>query len=395
MSERVRLAIVCRACGEGGSVANVALRQARELAAHLDVILVSDSFPEEAAGRRLAVEARRFSHLRRFAHVPAEIAFCLAAARGLRSLAERGDLDLVLFHSHAAAAIAIPRLRRYPGLRFAMLTHGDIFERPRGTYDWRLTAFYRLVTPRAYRACDRVIALSPDMAEWARRGGAPPERVTILPNGIEPADLGAPVEPTPGGPPPLPPLRVLFVGRLAREKGVEFLLRGVALAIRRGVGLRVAIAGDGPLRRSLRGLVDELALEQVVEVTGPVPRAGLAAHYRRAHVVFVPSLSDPLPTVVLEALALGVPVVGAAVGGIPFLVEDGSNGLLVPPGDEDAIAASLERLAGDPALLAALARRAQESVYPKYSWARVAERLNATLLGMRLDAGARAERAIP
>ena len=391
-ADRPRLAIVCRACGVPGSVAGVAVRQSRELAATFRVALVSDSFPSDVGGARaVGIHPWRLGALRRFAHVPAELAFCLAATAALRSLAARGELDLVLFHSHAAAAVAIPRLRRHRHLRFAMLTHGDIFERPAGTYDPRLTAFYRAVTPRAYRACDLVVALSPDMREWALRGGASADRVLVLPNGVDTSDLGMPPEALsePMEPDSPAPLRVLYVGRLAAEKGVGVLLEALARLHEGGVPFRASIVGAGPDSASHATFVARHGLGGVVEMKGAVPRAQLATHYRGAHVVCVPSLSDPLPTVVLEALALGRPVLGTAVGGIPFLVEDGVNGLLVPPGDAAALAAGLDRLARDPALCASLAGRARESVYPRYSWEGVAAQLGGALL--RLRAGSVAE----
>lgn len=394
----LHLAILCRACGGSGSVAAVAVRQARELTATFRVALVSDSFPAElGAARAVRVEPWRFGALRRFAHVPAELAFCLAATAALRSSAARGELDLVLFHSHAAAAVAIPRLREYRHLRFAMLTHGDIFERPVGTYDRRLTAFYRAVTPRAYRACDLVITLSPDMREWALRGGARADRILVLPNGVDTNDLGIASEAIDEPMEWHGPLRVLYVGRLAAEKGVGVLLEALARLHEAGVPFRASIVGTGPEAPAHAAFVDRHGLAGVVEMKGGVPRAQLGSHYLGAHVVCVPSLSDPLPTVVLEALALGRPVVGTDVGGIPFLVQEGVNGLVVPRGDAAALATGLGRLASDPALRASLASRARESVLPRYSWECVAARLGSALVGLRADLATEAApaRAIP
>ena len=158
----MHIAIVCRGLRSGGSVAYVALRQARELERHAKVTLVSPDGPN-------------LHWLHRFRHVPDEIAFARAARRALRALAP----DFVLAHGHAASYLAA----RHAGVPHGLFVHGDISDRPAGTYDARLTAFYRWVTPRAYREADVVFVLAPFFAEIARGHGA--KRVEIVPNGVD------------------------------------------------------------------------------------------------------------------------------------------------------------------------------------------------------------------
>ena len=377
----LRVAIVCRAARERGSVANVAIRQATELAWSCDVSLVSDTFPSDlpASIRTESAGGWRFDSFRRLAHVPNEVAFCLAARRALKRLTLTRGLDVILFHSHATAALAIPRLRRHAGLRFAMMTHGDVFERPHGTYDPRLTAFYRAVTPKAYRAADLVLALSPDMAARAARGGAPADRVMVIPNGIDLTDLGLPPGATATPPPCGPPLRLLYVGRLSPEKGVAFLLDALVRLRAAEIPFRAVIAGDGPTAAEHAAYVERRGLADSVEMLGRVPRARLGDLYADAQIVCIPSLSDPLPTVALEALAMGRPVIGSAVGGIAYLVEDGVNGLLASPGSGAALAEKLALVATTPGLLQTLALRTYRSVVPDYSWERIGERLGTAL----------------
>jgi glycosyltransferase involved in cell wall biosynthesis len=260
-----------------------------------------------------------------------------------------------------------------------MVTHGDVFERPAGTYDPRLTAFYRAVTPRAYKACDLVIALSPDMATWARRGGADPGRIAVIPNGVDVADLGFSEDEEPPAPPTGPPLRVLYVGRLAAEKGVGVLLRALCILRREGVEVSSTLVGGGAEAQSHASFIAESGLRSVVELAGPVSRSSLAPLFASHQVVCVPSLSDPLPTVVLEALALGRPVIGSQVGGIPSLVTDRVNGLLFPPGDASALADRLRELASSPDLARSLSAHARPSVLPRLSWKQVGQRLASTL----------------
>lgn len=155
--------------------------------------------------------------------------------------------------------------------------------------------------------------------------------------------------------------RVLFVGYLRREKGIDYLLDACAqLASRLNRGLELAVVG--PFEQDARGLDTELAgklqaLRQRahVEFVGPKPFGPeLFAQLAQADVLALPSLSEGTPRVLVEARAFGCPVVATRVGGIPSSVEHDVDGLLVPPRDAGALVAALERVATDAALAARL-----------------------------------------
>jgi glycosyltransferase involved in cell wall biosynthesis len=164
-----------------------------------------------------------------------------------------------------------------------------------------------------------------------------------------------------------PPL-VLAVGRLIEKKGFDDLVRACALLAERRAAFRCSIVGKGPQSATLAELIDTLDLAGRVELAGPVPRERLLGLYRQAAVLAAPCVvgsdgnRDGLPTVLVEAMALGVPVVATTVTGIPELVEDGVTGLLVPERDPDALADAIARLLTDPPLAAALVRRARRRV---------------------------------
>jgi len=150
--------------------------------------------------------------------------------------------------------------------------------------------------------------------------------------------------PVPGsvGPPDDPP-HVLYVGRLAEEKGVRVLAEAAR-------GLPLVVVGDGPLRSLTPGAL------------GFVAPAELGAYYERAAVVVAPSLREGYGMTVREAMAHGRPVVASAVGGLVDAVEDGVTGLLVPPGDAEALRGALERLLADPGLRERLGAAARSRV---------------------------------
>lgn len=385
MIQRRHLLMVCPACCDAGAVANVALHQARELARYFRVSLLSDSFP--AAGLLGVTFHRlnppRFGWLRRFGHVPREVAFALSAKSAIRQLHTRGGVDVVLCHGHPVAALAGNPLKRRYGIPYAMVTHGDIFDRPKGTYDPRLTWFYRQVTQPAYRGADLVVALSPYMREMALRGGAAPERVTVIPNGIDHREMGLdgnlPVvlrhEPT-------RPLDLLYVGRLSVEKGAETLIEAAAILRDRGVRFRMRMVGAGPQAQALSRRASELKLNDAVQWIGTLPRLELGPLYRSGDIVCVPSWTDALPTVVLEAMAAGVPVVGSNVGGIPYLIEDGVTGLIFQARNPVALADTLQSLGQNRVLIGRMGEAGRRRIARKFNWSDIGQSLTQAIVGI-------------
>ena len=134
------------------------------------------------------------------------------------------------------------------------------------------------------------------------------------------------------------------------------------------------MAGDGPERQSLERQASALGIADRVRFSGPLSRDQVLTLYRAADAALSTSAWENLPHSVVEALAVGTPVVATAVGGVPEVVRNGENGLLVPAGDVDSIAGAIGRLAGDEALRAALAAQAADSV-ADLAEARVLERI--------------------
>lgn len=155
-------------------------------------------------------------------------------------------------------------------------------------------------------------------------------------------------------PPPLPSRpRMVWVGRICEEKGVPVLVEAAARLADEGVEFELALVGDGPLRRRIQAQIAARGIAKRLSITGWLDGAGVRAQMAAARVVVMPSFAEGLPVVLMEALALGRPVVTTFVAGIPELVQPGRNGWLVPPGSVDALAdamrdalqSPLERLA--------------------------------------------------
>jgi glycosyltransferase involved in cell wall biosynthesis len=252
---------------------------------------------------------------------------------------------------------------------YSLLSHGEICERCVGngfgpavrhrcnrgslsgsllvageTWAHRRLGLYRdgvdlFITPSAF-ARDRLIT-----------GGYPAERIVVVPNCVVADDYH--------------PLHragdhALYVGRLSREKGVEVLVRAAAAS-----GARVKMVGDGPLRPTLERMIAESGAD--VELLGFRSGEELSAAVQAASAVVMPSIChDNCPLAVIEAMAWGKPVIGSRVGGIPELVRDGEEGVLVPHGDTAALGAAMLRLQEDPELAERMGRAGRARVEAHY-----------------------------
>src|SRR5437016_4013988 len=146
-----------------------------------------------------------------------------------------------------------------------------------------------------------------------------------------------------------PPL-IVAVGRLIAKKGFADLIRACRLLMERRKSFRCEIIGEGPLEEDLHQQIAQLGLQGCVELPGAKPQHEIREYLAAASAFVLPSVVDPdggmdnLPTVIMEAMAAGLPVISTAVGGIPEMVIQSETGFLVPPGDVAALAGAIERL---------------------------------------------------
>ena len=150
----------------------------------------------------------------------------------------------------------------------------------------------------------------------------------------------------------IPPL-IVAVGRLIAKKGFADLIRACRLLMERGKSFRCDIIGEGPLEAELREQIAQLDLQDCVELLGAKPQHEIRECLATASAFVLPSVVDPdggmdnLPTVIMEAMAAGLPIISTATGGIPEMVIQNETGFLVPPGDVAALAGAIERLFDD------------------------------------------------
>lgn len=166
---------------------------------------------------------------------------------------------------------------------------------------------------------------------------------------------------------------IVSVGRLIEKKGFGDLIRASALLRAKGVAFHCSIIGEGPLEQTLRAQIATEELEQSVELTGPQTQAQIAERLAHATVFILPCTReadggmDNLPTVIMEAMAAGLPVISTPLGGIPEMIAPGVNGELVPEHDPAALCDAVQRVIADPALARRFGNRGREIAREKFS----------------------------
>ena len=198
----------------------------------------------------------------------------------------------------------------------------------------------------------------------ARHVGSLPRPFMVAPMPVD-VDAFATGEETPKADPP----RILYAGNLVAAKGVDVLIRALAVLAARGVTCRLKILGEGPARADLDTLARSLGVADRIDWSGFVPQDRMPAEYGAATVTVLLSRgkAEGLGLTLVEALCAGSAVVGTPAGGIPEVILDGRTGLLAREGDAEHLAEQLERLLTDDALRARLTEAGQAHVRERYA----------------------------
>ena len=351
-----------------------------------DVLTDTDRAEREATYAIQPVRWPRLvaDHVRAFLHSPARwlatLTHAVRAGRGLRGrvwqafyfaeaiqlwaeMRRRGLAHVHVHFANPAADVAMLAARfGGDGWRWSLTLHG-----PAEFFDVPGNRLVEKFSSASFVAC---------ASDWARS-----QAMSLLPSsdwghlllirgGVDTAAWRpAEVRSATGG------LRVLNVGRLASVKGQALLIEAIAELERRGVPAHATIVGAGPERAALERKTEELGVGAHVELTGAVGQDRVRELYAWADVFCLPSFREGLPFVAIEALAMELPVVVTRIMGVPELIHDGVNGLLVAPGRVDELADALERLARDDDLRRALGKAGRAKVQRDYELSRLAVEL--------------------
>jgi colanic acid/amylovoran biosynthesis glycosyltransferase len=281
-----------------------------------------------------------------------QAAYLVEAAFLARRMREAGVEHL---HNHIgenSASVAM-LASELSGIPYSLTIHGPyIFRAPER---WALR---EKILRSAFTVCISEFTRSQCMVHTPFRHW---DRLRVVRCGPDPAFLAQ--EPLPPGTAP----RLLWVGRICEEKGVPVLVEAARLLADEGVGFELTLIGDGPLRGAVEEEIRSAGLAERIELTGWLSSEKIRERLAQSRALVAPSFAEGLPIVLMEALAMGRPVISTFVAGIPELVEPGHNGWLVPAGSVAALAEAMrETLAAPPERLAQLGREGRRAVLERH-----------------------------
>ena len=280
------------------------------------------------------------------------------------------DRQIAHLHAHfASSATTVARIAAaFAGITYSFTAHAkDIFHESvrHDDLERKLADAATAVTVSVY-----------NLKYLQRTFGAAAARVRHVNNGLELARF-------PYKAPAGRRSRIVAVGRLVEKKGFGVLIDACALLKSRGVVVECDVLGGGELEGPLRAQIARLDLQQSVTLLGPQPQARVVEAVSQASVLAVPCViggdgnRDGLPTVLLEAMALGTPCISTDVTGIPEVVHHDRTGLIVRQNDVESLASAIERLLGDSALQQRLAASARQQIEAKFDGQQTATELRA------------------
>jgi glycosyltransferase involved in cell wall biosynthesis len=280
--------------------------------------------------------------------------------------------DLMYAHSlHFQSSLAAARLRRRSGIPLVTTVHvGSVDELP-PTVRAATRVFESTIGRFILHRSDAVIAVSDAVAAHVRSLGVAAAKINVVPNGVDHETFHPGPPRAQGG-----PLEVVFVGRLIANKAPEVVVRAIERVRAAAVAVRVTFVGDGPERDALEASVRSLGLDDVVRFVGE--QADVADYLRNADVFVRPSLTEGMSLAVLEAMACGLCVIASDIRANRELLGDNRSGLLVSPGDSDALAAAITALASDGPRRRVLGERAVHDARER-TWAACARDTSAIL----------------
>lgn len=264
-----------------------------------------------------------------------------------------------------------------PGLPVVCSTQGNIHERiatNSNPFGCTRTTVYKLATYLAVKNCAHIVAVSDAMGDWWRRSGSPSAITSVIPIGTDVTFFRR----EPGARERLGVKDdvelVLFAGRFSTEKNVPLVLSAIAALAPYRPALRFHLCGTGPGEDNLRSLVRTLGMESIVTFAGWVDHERLRDYYSAADVFVLPSTSEPLGRVILEAMACEVLVIATNVGGPSDAIAHETNGLLLPPRDVETWRDAIARALHSPAWRLEQTAAGRATVVARFSWAIVARR---------------------
>jgi len=272
-----------------------------------------------------------------------------------RAAAEARRFKPDLVHVHYAAGFGLWGLRTRFTPTVVSVWGTDVVEFPSGP-------FSRGVIRKVLTRADHVTATSNELKRVATAlCPRAADKISVVPFGVT-------LPPETSAPPPTPPLRLIYAKIHHHRYGPDILIRALSQVVKVIPDVRLTLAGDGEMTDSLRELITDLGLSDMVSLPGFVPPDQIYGLLREHHIMVMPSRHEAFGVVALEAGACSRPVIAADVGGVSEVVRDGVTGVLVPPDDPEALSDAIIRLGRDEKMRVRMGAEAYSWVQERFQW---------------------------
>jgi len=295
----------------------------------------------------------------------------------LRTLAKTQNFSIVHIHGHISFLSFFGALScRLLSIPYVITHHGEglplsLTSRIHGHLRGNLFAKHVL------RCSKKVISVNQyEVMTLTREYEIPREKIVVIPNGVD-ADhftMSRTSDPSLFDN-WLNKKVILSGGVLAKWKGFEYLIRALKLVVSKYDNVQLLITGDGPDKPRLQSLAVSLGLSRYVKFTGYLRADFLSSYHKLSYMYVLPSLYDVCPTVVLEAMASGKPVIVTSLGGQKELVVNGQNGIIVPPADIESLSQAILTLLSSEELASEMGKKGRRMVEEKFAWSKISNKI--------------------
>jgi len=292
-----------------------------------------------------------------------ELLYSIKLNNSLNELIRKYNIDIAHFHGVLGGVFLLRKLK----VPVVYTAHHTCIQQYKKIKKRRLKLVSRwllsLLEKKSYKIADRIIAVS-DFTRRAIVNGykIDPKKIKVIPNGVDLKKFykDETIKKIKNS--------LLFVGRLEKRKGIDFLVESMPLIIKENPKVKLFIAGRGKLLQKLKQFFKKNKILQNVDFLGFISDKDLVKWYNRAELVIVPSILEGFGITVIEAMACGTPVIGTNVEGIKGVIENNRNGVLVEYGNKKELASQIIRLLNSSQLRGKLAREGFKTVQEKYNW---------------------------
>ena len=280
----------------------------------------------------------------------------------IRCVRER---DVKIWHAHDYKSNLLGIIvNRFHPMRLITTAHGWV------NFDGLTPLYYWLDKKLFLPRYESVICVSSTVMEQATAGGTPKSKCILIDNAIDHEQFSRQLS--------ISEAKLKFhdmtgnsllvgsIGRLAPEKGFDLLINAVAKLIKNGLDAYLKIAGEGPEKSNLEKQIDSLGMRDRIQLMGF--QSDTRSFYESLDMFVLSSHREGLPNVVLEAMAVGTPVIATNIDGVPKIIHDGINGVLIPPNDEITLARQIQVLANNASLRCKLSHEGQQTIQQHWSF---------------------------